>query len=213
MASGPMPTMKSVRRSVNNGVDFNAAVSSTWIPPLSIIVERLNTLGTGVHDMKKPLTEAVQKVIIPSIQKNFEVGGRPSWQPLSDGTHEVRANMQDIDSSSILVKTGTLRSAMQDIHLWNITETEAVLGNLPDNIWYGYIHQGGFEGTGSGKKVSASGKTVLQIIQDRMKLDGQERHVPGIPERPFAVLQDEDEYEIMGIFEEWLGEEIEKAWP
>jgi phage gpG-like protein len=195
------PTIKQLQASVRTGITFEA----TFVPPLAIVAAHLNTLGAKVSSLEDPLRKAVREVVIPSIQTNFDVGGRPAWPPLADGTIEIRQHLGH-EGQGVLVLTGSLRGAMGDEGSWQISNDTAAL-SIPDYVWYGNIHQQGYGGKGGG--VSAKGKTFKEIVRNAQAVQS----VASIPQRPFAVLQTEDEVAIHEIFIEWLGEKIEEAWP
>jgi phage gpG-like protein len=195
------PTIKQLQSSVRTGVTF----TTEFIPPLGIVAAHLDTLGVLVSSLEEPLHKAVREVVIPSIQTNFDVGGRPAWPPLSDGTLEIRQHL-GVEGGGILVLSGSLRSAMGDEGSWQFSNDSASL-SIPDSVWYGNIHQQGYGGKGGGR--SAAGKTFKEIVRAAQAV----QPVSAIPQRPFAVLQAEDEAAIHEIFMEWLGEKIEEAWP
>lgn len=197
------PTIKQLQASVNRGL----ALDFSFVPSLKVVAGRINTLGTGVSSFKEPLRRAVKEVVIPSIRTNFEVGGRPPWEPLSPSTAEIRSRLGGNYTGRPLIKTGALFAAMASTALWRVSDVQATLPGLPANLWYGYVHQEGYGGKGGGR--SAKGKSFQQIVASASK----EMPVSAIPARPFAVLQPEDEDDIGDIFMEWLGDEIEKAWP
>ena len=196
------PTIKQLQASVRNGIQ----IRNDFIPPLALVAERIATLGAKVSSFDEPLRRAVKEVIIPSIQTNFQVGGRPTpWPPHAEGTIDVASNM-GFHLGSVLVRTGALKSAMGSENAWSIDTASASL-SMPNNVWYGTIQQGGFEGKGGGK--SAKGHSFQWIVKNA----SQDMPVSRIPARPFAVLQPEDEAKINDIFIEWLGEKIEEAYP
>ena len=206
------PTIKDLTGSVDSGLIIRQDLGPNLVPyvefspTIGIVAARIDVLGAKVESFEEPLRKAIREVIIPSIQMNFDVGGRPSWAPLSQATEEIRQMMGEVLSTKILVKTGALRNAMRDEGIWTVNSGMAILASLPENVWYGNIHQGGFEGRDSR---TTSGKGYVSSRAEWNKQKG----VSAIPERPFAVLQPKDEEDITDIFVEWLGEKIEEAWP
>lgn len=158
----------------------------TFQPTLERVNSYLKAMALEMTTFKKPLQKCVKDVIIPSIQKNFDVGGRPSWAPYSQETLDFHKMLGESVSDSLLVKTGALKSAMGSESIWTITGNEAYIAGLPDNVWYGALHQAGYPG-GSGNGP--------------------------IPARPFAMIQEEDMPAIDKIFDTWLHQAIIKAWP
>jgi phage gpG-like protein len=161
-------------------------------PSLGITAARINKLGADINDFKDILRKCIREVVIPSIQTNFTSGGRPPWPPRSQETIEFRAMMGEDIGPSVMIRSGALMGAMNDIGLWTITDDFAILTDIPDSVWYGKVHQAGFGG-----KTSSAGK----------------HEIAAIPARPFVMFQPEDEDRILELFEEWLGEKIQRAWP
>lgn len=145
-------------------------------PSPAIIAAGLLSMADNVRSAKEPLTRAVKEVMIPSFQQNFNQGGRPAWEPLAEFTIKERGS-----SSPVLVRTGRLKNTMGRTNIWTITDQHAVIERLPQDVWYGHVHQSG------------SRKNVI------------------IPARPFALIQPEDEERIVEIFNEWLGEQAAKV--
>ncbi len=162
------PDVGSLRVGMTTRMDFQ--------PSPAIIAAGLLKMADGVTSAREPLTKAVKEVMIPSFQKNFSQGGRPAWEPLADYTVEVRGS-----SSPILVRSGALQRTMGQMGIWTITDQHAVIERLPENVWYGHLHQ-----EGNRKKST-------------------------LPARPFALIQPEDEEKIIDIFNEWLGEQAAKV--
>jgi phage gpG-like protein len=154
-------------------------------PPLATIKKDLNALGADIRSFREPLKRSVQKVIIPSIQANFDAGGRPAWAPYADSTLEFHEMLNEDLSDSLLVKSGALKAAMGLLTNWSFSTTSATMKDLPQRVWYGKVHQAGYGGRG--------GKGV-------------------IPARPFVMFQDEDADKITKIFADWLDERIAMKW-
>src|SRR4051794_13554846 len=95
----------------------------TFEPTLGIAAGRIGKLGMNIHSFRKPLERAIKEVVIPSIQTNFNVGGRPAWEPLAEFTRQRRE--QEGYSDNPLVKTGALQEAMTSESNWTITPTFA----------------------------------------------------------------------------------------
>ena len=108
-----------------------------WNPALSVIASDVDKLGADIRSFRVPLKRSIQEVIAPSVGKNFEVGGRPAWEPLSDYTIE-RWGPHDP-----LVLTGKLRKSSQQLNIWTITTTEAYVSGLDSKVTYAKYHQVG----------------------------------------------------------------------
>lgn len=133
--------------------------------------------------MSEPLTEAVKKVMQPSIRQNFNMGGRPEkWAPLSEDT--IRARRGD---SRILVDTGDLRFVASAFFIWTITDSSATVRDLPEFVWYGKVHQAGSKKAGKGASNISEGLGYVNI-----------------PARPFILFQPEDAKKIEDIFADWV---------
>jgi phage virion morphogenesis protein len=156
-------------------------------PPLAVIKRDLDKLGVDIRSFREPLKRSIQKVIIPSIQKNFDAGGRPAWAPYADSTIEFHEMLNEDLSSSMLVKSGALKATMSFLSNWTISTTSATLTDLPQRVWYGKVHQAGGKG-------------------------GKAGHTGVIPARPFVMFQDEDGTAITEVFAQWLDERIMKNW-
>jgi phage gpG-like protein len=149
-------------------------------PSLRIVATRIDKLGLDIRSFKVPLKRCVKDVIIPSIRKNFDAGGRPSWAPYSEVTVAMHEDLKEAMSSGMLVKSGKLRATMGFQNIWTITKDEAYLADIPANVWYGKLHQSGGL---------------------------------NLPARPFVMLQPGDAEDIVNVFDKWLDERIDAAWP
>jgi phage gpG-like protein len=197
------PTFKQLQASVGNGLSFE----TEFYPPLAIVASRIDVLGAMVTSFEEPLKESLTKVVLPSIKTNFSAGGRPTWQPLSEATMEIRQRFGQ-GGNKTLVRSGALRAAVTSMSSWLVTDTAASLNTFPENVWYGAIQQDGYGGMGGGQKVK--GKTLSQIVASA---GATGTTVAAIPARPFIMLQTEDEDKIVDIFMMWLGRKIEEAYP
>jgi phage gpG-like protein len=218
------PTRRDIRRSVMGGLNMqsgltrSAVVGITFEPTLGIAAGRIAKLGIDIRSFRVPLERAIKQVVIPSIQANFNAGGRPeAWEPLSDFTLK-RREQDGVGGDSPLIRSGRLKKTMAQFNIWTITPTMAILADLPDSVWYGKVQQGGYEGKGVGRRVQTKGRSarrVLEDITDTALAGGASGGgvVPPIPARPFVLLQPEDEDKIMIIFIKWLEERVIRAWP
>lgn len=111
-----------------------------FTPLPSVIQAGFQDLFVGIQSFKEPLTTAVNKVVIPGIQQNFAVGGRPPWPPLSDSTL-VRKGGDD----RILIRSGKLARVAAQKNVWQINggygigEGTAKMTGLP-GVEYGFYH-------------------------------------------------------------------------
>jgi phage gpG-like protein len=177
-----------------------------------ISAKKIDHLGGMLKDFRTPLKRSLRQVIIPSIQMNFDKGGRPRWAPLADDTVKRKGG-----NARPLMRSGALRAGMGDISVWDIGRERAVLSDLPESIWYGKVHQNGAAGGGAG----GSGNTAQVKNVGTKGYSGGGRYKYGgagggtaradIPARPFIQIQDSDLPLIDAIFSEWLQEQIVKA--
>lgn len=169
----------------------------------------------------EPLTKAVKEVMMPSIYKNFQVSGRPKWEPLSEATLRIR-DYYGHNTSAPLVWTGKLWETASSFEVWKITKGFATIDDLPGDVWYGKIHQAGYDGgsmKGRLKKFGGDPKKALESLMDeqvtKMQTGGKMSGggASAIPARPFVVFQPEDEDDISQIFIDWMEKQFDKHWP
>lgn len=96
----------------------------------------IELLERDLNDFREPLQISLELVIIPSIRKNFQVGGRPKWQPLSEPYRSYRL------PRPILVQTGALRAAATTIANWRVDHDSAEMIGVDSAPYAGY-HQTG----------------------------------------------------------------------
>lgn len=170
-------------------------------PTVAFLVKNFNDMGVDIRSYKEPLKRSIQKVLAPSFQKNFDVGGRPPWPPLSEYTLKMRS--EEGSGNQILVRSGRLKRTAGQLNIWEIdgVRGQAFVRSLPSHSWYGNIHQGVSSGLGfesfvlgpteqsddGGSLFAASGET---------------------PPRPFIVVQKEDFEEVQKVFSDWINERL-----
>lgn len=208
------------------GLRFDREIEAGWqiSPSLGLVAADVDRLGLDIQNMREPITRSIAQVMIPSTRKNFDVEGRPPWEPLADYTKQVRGN-----SGPILNRTGKLKRGVTTLHIWNIKDNSATVIGLPAEIAYGAVHQSGYGGMGAliaaarkklGKKASQKAvntlamemldATLLAIEKDptrpRVRGGGAD-----IPQRRFLMFQEDDIDDIQQIFAEWLEDEAKKV--
>lgn len=205
---------------INGGLTPALVPTVTFGPTLGITAARIDKLGLDIRSMREPLTRAVREVMVPSIRQNFEAGGRPSWDPLADDTVLLREQAGYNGSSPILNRTGTLKKVASQINIWDISQTSAVIRDLPEKAWYGKVHQEGYQGNSMNALIQKHGGDVDAAMEAHTNsligspdLSSQSRTSPTIPARPFLVFQDEDLEKIDDVFVLWLGERLDRDWP
>lgn len=124
-----------------SGLRFDTIKSLKWEirPSVGIVAKDIDRLAMDIKSFKQPLTSVVKMVMIPSIKKNFKVGGRPSWDPLAENTIIAR----NYSAWPILVRTGRLQRRATEFGIWDIGQTSATIRSLPDDVFYGAYHQAG----------------------------------------------------------------------
>jgi phage gpG-like protein len=198
-------------------------IDMSFSPSLAITAARIDKLGLNIKSFKEPLQRAIKQVMIPSFKANFAAGGRPDrWDPLSEGTLEIRERLGSIVGAGVLVKTGKLSKVMQQQNIWRVTNTTAIITDLPQQVWYGAIHQAGYDGGSMKSRLKKhggdAGEALRSLLDDQkaaMRSGGtmKTKGAPAIPARPFALFQDEDEDRIAEVFIKWMQERIDRVWP
>lgn len=187
----------------NLGFDFT--------PTLSLKAAEFDALDIDIRSFREPLKRSIQRVIAPSIGRNFLVGGRPeSWTPLSDMTIPVKTNAAPkFPVTDPLLRTGLLMKTMQQLNIWTITSTQAEIRDLPDKIWYGKVHQAGTTMQTTAEKASGGTAAGFMNMIHHIATGGfsSERGM-NIPARPFAMVQTSDLDAIQAEWEIWLNERI-----
>lgn len=188
----------------------NLGIDISFSPTVAIAAKRIDKLGIDIRSFHEPLKRSVQRVMAPSFQRNFDEGGRPTWEPRSEATFEIQERF-GFSSGSTLIRTGLLRRTMGQLNIWRITRNTAVITDLPQKVWYGALQQGGYSSGGFKALVNRFGGDINKALRAAERPDAA-RGI-NIPARPFAVLQDEDVVNIERTFFEWFEERVERAWP
>lgn len=198
--------------------DIRGTLEMGWSisPSIGLVAKDIEKLGLKLEDLREPITKSIKKVMIPSIRRNFDVGGRPAWDALADYTVNVRG-----DDGPILVRTGKLKHGATQFGIWTITDTSASIRSLPSSIWYGAIHQAGSGGFGEyitkakaslGRK--ASSRDVLKHafeLLDAARGGARGHRSVTIPQRQFIMYQEDDIDDIQEIFYRWVVEQTIKV--
>lgn len=171
-------------------IDPNVQVF-TFLPSLGIIAAQVEKLGLDIRSFREPLKRSIQQVLAPSFRTNFEVGGRPSWEPLAPYTIQKKGG-----NTRPLIRSGKLMRVIQQLNIWTITPNAASLQDLPEAVWYGKVHQAGI-GTGF--------STTIRNAEARRQARGS---LANIPQRQFVMIQDQDIEAIDEVFSKWLMERM-----
>lgn len=168
----------------------------TFEPSIGLLARRVDKLGVDVRSFREPLKRIIQRVIIPSIRTNFDVGGRPAWADLAEGTIRQKKTNQK------LVESGRLRRVGTQLNIWHIDREKAAVLDLPSSIWYGKVQQAGME---------ASASKSIKLAGTSRTVDVEEQGSGGIPARPWLVIQESDIAQMDLVMSEWLQERIVAA--
>jgi phage gpG-like protein len=152
--------------------------------PLPIILAgKFDKLGLDIRSFREPLKRSIQQVMIPSIAKNFDSGGRPRWPALTTDT-EILREANGFSKGPALIRSGLLKRAATQLNLWTITPESAYVADMSvpqaGKSWYGVAQQMGYTG-GYGAVT---------------------------PPRPFLMIQEEDIPEIEEVFLIWIEERM-----
>jgi len=211
--------LSDIKRSIYGGVRFDRVLYAGWSfhPSLGIVAKDIDRLGIDIRSYRVPLEKAIRLVMMPSIRKNFEQGGRPEpWEPLASYTVKVRGS-----SRPILIRTGALRAVASSFSVWTIGQTSASIRALPSAVWYGNIHQEGYGSIGQIARKQLGPRATAQEIQDRaMELflgatPAKKQSKIVIPAREFALFQVSDIEEIQEIFIDWMedrADQVGRSW-
>lgn len=221
-----MPTIR--RRDINQAVgklryDQDITdLSWSFRPSIGIVARDVSRFGIAIQNQREPLIKAVREVMQPSIRKNFRQRGRPTkWQPLAPFTLQ-RKGMEGIsDGDKPLHRTGKLEKGAASFRIWTISDNSATVKNLPQNIWYGAIHQEGHGGfapfMSAAQKNLGKGANFRDVVRHAFELLDEARGGPQghrkvvIPQRRFIMFQDDDLDDIQEIFADWLEREARRV--
>lgn len=150
------------------------------------ILEQVFGVEKRLRDRPKML-RIVGQILVSSVQRNFEVGGRPDkWEPLSEATLKKRRG------SSPLRVQGMGGGLMGSIHA-KVVGDEVHVGT---NKVYAATHQfGAKQGFGTVMaKVGAHTRNTKKYGTVKVKAHERKQKVPwgDVPARPFLLVQDED---------------------
>lgn len=203
-------------------------------PSIGMVAKDIDRLGLDIRSWREPLTTAIKTVIIPSIRKNFDVGGRPAWAPLSPLTIQRRG----YEAWPILKVTGRLKRRATQLNIWSIGQTSATIRSLPSDVFYGVYHQAGAGGDHAGggiiarlQKLKPGSKEANALLAPFIKKaraefpNATEAHIKNrvqglimdaeegwsLPARPFIGWQDEDREKVQAVFLKWMEERARKV--
>lgn len=217
------------------GLRLDRIVSIKWDikPSVGLVAKDIQRLGLDIRSFREPLTRAIKTVLIPSIRKNFDAGGRPAWDPLAEPTVVSRG----YSAWPILEVTGKLRKRATQFNIWDIGVTSATVRSLPSDAFYGVYHQAGASRGGSGGASAllqhAPGSKAAEALIGRFLPRAAKELGPkatashvrnraigmlmdegngwSLPSRPFIMYQPDDVDKIQAVFIEWMTERAIKS--
>lgn len=163
---------------------------------LNLLKRDLRELGEDLSSrggLRTLMEDIRDEVLIPSIRKNFEVGGRPRWEPLSPITLGMGAGIRGggefiasaasglIGGRLPLNKTGQMRRHATAKARFMIRNNEMQYGNWPEKRWFGPVHN-------------------LPELSKKAQ----------IPNRPFTLIQQEDQVAITEVTGDWVEKQVNK---
>lgn len=175
-------------------------------PSPLILVAQFNKLGLDIRSFREPLKRSIQQVVAPSLQKNFDVEGRPdNWVPLAVGTitQKARIGMNSTSARIPLFRYAKLYKQAGQLNLWKIDGLEGTaIAQLPENLFYGRIHQEGANEDGIGSVSRHKSRATGKYVEIAHGVQGF------VPQRMWAVIQDEDVDGIEEVFDAWVQERL-----
>ncbi len=92
----------------------------------------------GTNRMRQPLKKIAKEVLIPSINRNFQVGGRPkSWTPVSP----ISTYRNDhAGGGPPLWVTGKMKKAATRMARFKIKNNTMTYGYFPPTVWFAMVH-------------------------------------------------------------------------
>lgn len=154
----------------------------------------------------KPALSVIGEIVRTSVERNFEVGGRPGkWKEPAPATIEQRVKKKKWPGQ-VLVQSARLKKSIN----FDVEKDKVTIGS---NIRYSALHQFGAK-RGEFGTISSQVKTHFRKLSKGKAGDGEKKvKVKGhtrkqkipwgdIPARPFLEIQDEDWKEMTRAIEE-----------
>ena len=210
-AAGRPLRLSEIKYAIYGGLRLDRDLYVGWEiePSIGLVAKDINKLGLELQSFVEPLVQSIKEVIAPSIRKNFLMEGRPEpWEPLALYTETVRGSARPI-----LYRTGALERVATSFNIWTVSHTSAAIMDLPQEVWYGALHQGGYGSIGQiARKTLGPTATRAEIANLSMAISIAAERGPNarlatkvvIPARPFILIQDEDVEAIQDVFINWM---------
>lgn len=108
----------------------------------AISAQAIDKLALGFKSFKEPLEDSLDKVVIPSIKRNFQAQGRPQWKKLTKKTIYNRL-MEGYPPVPILQKVGRLKNNATQKQIWEIKNDMLRLRTVyfDQKVPYAHFHQ------------------------------------------------------------------------
>ena len=153
----------------------------------------LRDLSKKAADIRTPLKRSGVHMM-SSFDKNFKQEGRPQkWKPLQPNTVAARRKQ----SSKILQDKGLLRMSVLSKsgkgNIYRLTKDSLAMGS---SLKIAPYHQRGTKPY----VIRPKRKPLLRFKTTKGWVFARIVHHPGLPARPFVLIQDEDEKAIVDIF-------------
>ncbi len=184
--------------------DFEIEIKDSGIQAMVARIERrVNNL--------KPAMGLIGEIALGSIQENFEKGGRPSWEPLSQTTINIRKRINKWPGR-ILVRSGVAGGLLGGITYRPSNEDVRLAANKPYATTQHFGAKKGSFGTVAAtikehtRKISQAFGKPIEPKKVTVKAYTRKMSLPwgDIPARPFMMVQDEDWTEIKETLTEFL---------
>lgn len=156
-------------------------ISITGVQATEAMLRKLSLLSLIVREWFE--TGEHDRIMQESFRKNFDAGGRPAWEPLSQATVEARERLGFNGDGPILVRTGNF---MDEITSMESKRSYSI-----------------------GQSIAEWGIDQLrgdEAIKFNAHTTGEGGNAPSIPKRPVIGFQQEDQKELLNS----LGNFIER---
>lgn len=163
----------------------------------------LERIRNRITDMT-PVLDILGEIALESIETNFERGGRPPWEPLSEDTIEDRKK-ENKWPGQILVRAGKAGGLLGSLN-YRTVENGVVLSA---NKAYAALHQFGAHRGEFGTvpvTIPEHARTSKKGKKYRVKSHQRMMAIPwaDIPARPYMKIQDEDMDEMLEALKTYL---------
>lgn len=145
-------------------------ISITGVQATEAMLHKLSLLSTIVREWFE--TGEHDRIMQESFKKNFDAGGRPSWEPLAESTVESRERLGFSGAEPILVRTGNFMdeiTSMESKRTYSIGQSIAEWG--VDQLRGDEAVKFGAHTTGKGGNTTSIPKRPVIGFQEEDKKD------------------------------------------